>query len=392
MKRFIIITLYISHIFSIDISSKNANFDSKRFVLEGEITLKHPLGSLESKKGFLKKKKRALLLEAPSLTLSSGGFIKGKFATLFPSKNKIIFENSVTFSKKSPYSIEIKSKVANIKKGEIEFIGDVTIASDILSLFAKKAIFKNDLVEIFPKDPIHYKNLSITSPLITIYPKEKRAFIENPDGFIDEDEKIFFSSKELLIEENLLSFIKKAKIRSQDMTFLSDKIDIFMEDKKIKEITTSKNSSIEKKNRSFKLTSKEPLRVRENLISSTSTFKKNIYIQMDGLEITSKSVFLNLNNSKIGDILLEGDVSCISKKDNKTSFAIADNMLIKKKSITLKSLKNKKVLFWGDDDKISISAKKIEILKNPEMIRGFGSVRFSLNALEKKKLQEVFDL
>jgi lipopolysaccharide export system protein LptA len=424
LLKFLLLSIFIgfnassSEKESLELFSEKADFNGKDLSLKGVIKLKHPLGNLEAKKAFFDNKKDSIILEDNvKLTIPKKGLLKSSHAIYNTKSKKLNFDAPVSYKSLIPQKNQnilllITSKKAecikNLESQKINFLEDVILnLQKNLSIKGEKASFLKDEILVFPKKNnfclFKSDNIEIKSSLLRLNLKTHNVTFKNPKGVIKKKD-LFFSANNLLFNsnKNILILDKNASITHQKKDLFSEKIKFIYDNKKIKKIKSFKNTKIlfsGKNHIRIFSTPKVIFDLEKNEITTSNKTKnlRGITFKEKDITIYAKNAFVKFQKDKnIEKIILKGDIHFFSKKFKSPSFGFADILKFKPKEnvLTLKSLPQKKVIFWKEDDSLSLSAKKIKIFHDKnfknEKVKGFGNVKFSLNKMEKKLLQEVF--
>jgi len=100
---------------------------------------------------------------------------------------------------------------------------------------------------------------------------------------------------------------------------------------------------------------------------------------------------------ELASLMFQGQVSIKSLDNAKTKrFALSDRILYTPdtKTIVLSAYKGKQVLFWDEEQALTISAKEVHIIQDGSMqkpeIRGIGNVRLQFTSEESRELKSHF--
>ncbi|MCB1181160.1 MAG: hypothetical protein KDK55_03950 [Chlamydiia bacterium] len=146
-------------------------------------------------------------------------------------------------------------------------------------------------------------------------------------------------------------------------------------------------------------------RVALDLIALTSLFegKKQVFYQDEKEQIFADKVLIDYEkgeNEKLSPqkVTLMGHVQMKEKTNEGFRFALADCAIIdpKTEKILLEGREDRQVLFFDEQRKIQLAAKRIEAKRNTitgkESIQGFGAVKFVLAQEEFNKIKKSFSL
>jgi len=289
----------------------------------------------------------------------------------------------------------------------INFYDDVVIAvNDQMIIKGARGIIFQDEISLFPADENSFCSLDkgkikMKISSLKLLPKKGEIVLEKPVGSFDDSHH--FKSASLILHENekKISLVEDVFLSSKDVKLSCAKIDVFFNEKEIERIETSKNVKINfLKNKNSSIIAQTPLLFdpssKEIFTKEEEEFSYIIY-QDEEMTIFAKKLFLVLDdNHKIKKATLEKDVYFTSKSENIDSYGLADRIVFTPSSnfISLESSKGKKVLFYRNDNSISLSADKIEILHQKghlqDKVKGVGTVRFLLNVKEKKLFNDIF--
>lgn len=370
---------------------------------------------LNLKEAYLKGSAEEISLSLPKKTCEAKK-LKGTFSSYKDEKydftaEALYFEDKNLKSK----NIEIKQELGIIKAGEALFEktknsilkADLQKGVNLLltngaSLKSEKA--KLDLLSknmLFYSDKegsdFQYNNDKVHSLSTSINLKNKEIRLEKPKGTINEFLEASNFSADTFILNNRE---KKALLQNHVIlckeglgTLESEQIELSKPDKQAisigKTTLISPNFSISCDGRVI-----------------LDDIKKTIFVKADNqltlkdekiMVFADRALFFYKNNFQVEKIILDGNIRFMSNYiSNTTSYGTADkiNYFPPIKEIYLLSNPGKKVLFWQEDNSLTLSANEIQISKdkltNKEVIKGIGKVRFSFNFEEDKFLHEIF--
>ncbi len=427
MKKFFILLCFCFSIHAdkkIDLSSKKASYDGKKINLEGKVFFNHPLGKITARKasafGFLQNRPSTILLDKEvELTLTKGGSITSEKA-LFNNesqkidflkvKKKIVYSDS--FNQKNgqalPFTMSCNKAFCNInpeKPELINFYDDVMVDISQMHIKGERGIIFKDEILLLPKSEntsclLEGSKVKINASSLKLLPQKGEIVLEKPVGSYANSCQFKSSSLVLFENEKKLSFLEDVFFKSKEASLSCPRLDLYFNEKEIEKIETSKNVKISfLKNKNSQITSQLPLifnPLKKEIFSAEEEFSYIIY-QDDEMTIFAKKLFLILDNDhRIQKATLEKDVYFTSKTKDFDSYGLADKVVFLPSSnfISLESSKGKKVLFYRNDNSISLSADKIEIFHQKghlqDKVKGVGTVRFLLNVEEKKLFNNLF--
>lgn len=405
-----------------DLSSKKAIYDGNTLELKGKTSFHHPLGTITAKKvianDFSKKKSEnfstIILDQNVLLTLKKGGSIESEKALynsqtqkidFLKNKKKIEYKNSFNQKgKKADFILTCNKAFCKTSLNNSEwfnFYDDVHVKiAEKIDIKGERGIIFQDDISLFPIDEnsfcsLEAKKLKINTASIKMDCKKGEITLQKPEGVYDNLFK--FCAKSLVLEENKLSLQEDVLIVSEENHFTCPKMDLFFNEKGIEKIQTSANVKINfLKNKQAQITSSSPL-FFDPLKKEIFTPQDSSIVYQDGeMTIFAKKIYFYFDEkNKLKKAVLEKDVYFTSKAKNINSYGLADKIVYIPATnfISLEGI-DKKVLFFRNDNTISLSADKIEIFHKKgylqDKVKGIGTVRFTLNPDEKKLFSEQF--
>ncbi|MBI5345785.1 MAG: hypothetical protein HZB76_01395 [Chlamydiae bacterium] len=429
----------------LQIASKNGSFDGSLFSLSNNIQIEHKFGKISAQEAFIedadKNSFRLNLKGRVTLNLKSGAVLKSDTASFDSASSKISFldlKDKVTYEDTIISKHTQKNKLflsahnleclfANFKsfdKASLNDLVSLTFFDDVHFIFddqfhcySEKAICQKDELGAFKillyplKDKIHFQfeQNKIDATFAKVDLKNNDFVLTKPSGELSlfDYKNISFSSDEIkwqnfnqslsLSGNVILDYKNNGSIKSDEIIIIKHPYQ-----KSISKILTKGKTDL-----SMFKTSKVASRLSCNgtieldndkgtiLCLSNKNLNDELIFQDDQLTVSSKKAFLNYSkDQKLQNVLLEDNVRFVyRKKDNTLGFGIADIISYNpiSKELTLKSLPEKKVLFWQDDDSVHLSAKEIEVnRRNKDSIKGVGDVRFAFNLEEEKLIKDIF--
>lgn len=424
---------------SSSISSKRAAYDGEALVLSDNVKLNHALGILQANNARLEKEEKDLLFSKIHLdddvciTLTNHGKIFCSMADFdLDALSGEIFSN-IFFSNNEKLSpLSISSERAQVKLGkddgklileELAAVGNVSVGyGEGFTLTTSLAKYiqtdrESFLFAPFPSTLSHF-NDEMTATQIAFYPRSSQLTLEEPEGklsvsFLPKNNPMHFSCQNLIWDEvNHSLVLEKDVILTQEgfgTLTCDEKVQIKHENVKgkwtLKSVKTTGKTKWEhlfddgiaqqlicygpvhlNQNKSI-LTLESP-----NKIEQIEYFHDNLKLNADSLKMKYLQVAKKIHPRSI---LLKGNVYLSNKDDfDNVRCAIADEFSYRPDSqtIILRAKERQKVLFYDEEQDLSISAAEVHITKGAkaDRIRGVGNVRLTFSSTENALLKKLF--
>jgi hypothetical protein len=430
----------------LNISSSQATYDGNVLILEGEVSLNHPLGNLFSDKAFLHKLEKtetffSLVELQKNVTigltndnkLSCGSAdldfqsLKGK---LYAEEGQSVLYSGFFKNETTPLRIESK-------EFDLYFIENAPAKYAIEKLIAEKEVtltYATDF-HLTSNKVVYEPNASSSlSGTIKAYPKEENSFCElsSPEGVIkttfieiEGDSQILRLRKpEGLLSSSLFGKKEQGEVffsceelkwdYPQETLILQREVTVTEED--FGSISTTKQMVIQQEKGAIQSIYATGTSVLSHEVNTLTCFGE---LQVDGVtkQITalspkekpliftdeemilkaSHALLLYSQEFSLSSLTLKGDVQIESKDPEKPQRrALADKLSYHPdtKTLILLAAPGKKVLFVDEEQGITMSAQEVHIIKNPTTgkmdIQGIGQMKLSLSEEENTLLQNAF--
>ncbi len=145
---------------------------------------------------------------------------------------------------------------------------------------------------------------------------------------------------------------------------------------------------------------KQSITLKSPLIEGKVPFDQQLYYAYEDIAVNAdvaKCLYQKVEHAaKLSSLSLEGNVRLFSLDPKQTlRCAIADNLVYHPETNTflLSSKSKRKVLFWNEEEGLSISAQHVEITKDAsgkESVKSKGNVKFAFSTAEHQLLQKIF--
>lgn len=429
-----------------EVTALFADYDGQKMHFKGDVLLEQALYEIRSEeafaylseKGHFEKVDRIELINDVLLNFKHGAVLKADFANLSSESGKCRFwakeGKEILYEQQNPLiriksqsgtahaagksinSITAEKKVSIEYQDEFKAFGDLAIYSPLAQGKGQSEILLKTLNSEKKCLLLSKNGDQINASSILLNTLLKTAFLSNANGFLNSEEKLYFSagkaswneSENTLTLENGVVFEEK----SYGQLLAEGPVKFYRnEEKKIERICCEGEAAL-KRQESFNLhniTLNGILIIDpENRMMIMESFPGN-RISYDNPKGTILANKAQLNYEMQGKeiafvkLILDGDIQIINRfapseelQDKYAQYLLADHgeYLIASEELTLSGVEGGRVLLYDKINQLQVSAPGIKIVRDKavrkESIQGIGDVRFLFIDHELEKLKKRF--
>lgn len=436
------------------VSALHATYEDTTLQLSGEVKVEHGLGVLQSDKAFLYRQESSKNLPFSRIYLEDNVHILCKdsaslscdLAELdFQSLKGKLHSTSMTpvlYADEGVYGsttcpIQLESKEIDLvfekqeaKDGSIDYLCKQALASkEVVIRYAKdfaiqtpKACFsKNSSTEgkFFTdtenKSTILYKDETIEASYIEGSLENQTLQLKQPKGTLPsslfspkQQGQLFFSCQNLLWEHGKQILFLQGNVQIQESHFgcLTAENQVTIEQSRAKNTPSIQSIYVEglsilSHNRSS-LTSYGSLTVdgiKGQITAKSPSAGEQVLFEDPDLILKTDLAILEYTEPlhELSSLTFQGNIKIYTPSSLQTSrYALADRLVYAPdtKTIILSAYSGKRVLFWDEESKVTLSAKEVHITQNPIThkpdIKGVGNVKLVFSQEEQQLMKQHF--
>ncbi len=435
---FILPLLLTAQITTSSISSKKASYDGNALVLNGNVSLDHTLGKLQSSSARLQKEGKEgpfsliFLRDDVLITLKNRGKIscatadfdfnamKGK---LIPALGKAIHFTNLHADLLSLSSQEAEIEFANdsdsIKISKIQANGVVHAQYGYdFFLHADSALYSNETIPYVSASPnckLTHKGDQITADKVEFFPDSSKIIFSTPKGNVkpsafSDQEGIRFSCNKMIWEKapQLLTLLGDVSVHDESIGDIhcDDEVELMQHQQEgkwiLSSVTTKGKTELSYQlNADFKhllvCYGRMHLDQKKLLLTLESTKEKPIEYFHDKMKLCADYAQLDYiqGEQKVLPqcLSLTGNVR-LSAEQNEKRCALADQFHYypAEEKMILSSKDGSHVLFWDEQQQLTVSAREVHIsrINKKDNIKGVGNVRFAFSSAENDLMKKLF--
>lgn len=430
--------LLTAHIGTSAISSKSASYDGRALMLQGAVEVMHSLGKMESNSARLEKEdpegpfSAIHLKDHVLISLNGKGeiaceeadfdFVGMKGCLLSTVGNQVEFSHiggdplSIQTSKAD---IEFEEDLDGLKVVKVEALDKVKVLyRNGFALNADRATYSNGNTPSVTASPhciLTHNDDQVEASKVELFPEDSKVVLSSPKGKLHPSafssiEGVTFSCKRLIWEHAPQLLTLKGEVLVEDETIgkirCDDEIELHQKEKEgrwiLSTITAKGKTTLNyqlQKGIEHALVCYGKMHLDQESLTLTldSPQEKPLEYFHDQLKLSAQHAELHYSDEteKVRPycLQLKKDVHLMSYEDS-SRCAIADEFTYypDQGKMILSAKENGHVLFWDQNEDLSISAREVHLKRSEkgDQIKGVGDVRFAFSGTENELLKKVF--